>query len=161
MVQLLVSGISLGSVYALIAVGFAIVFSVLKFSNFAHGGMISACAFIGFFFQDAFDVPFIVTVLFTTLAGMCMALFIDMVGYRRIRKKGAPNIYYFLASITFAIMIEQILSVFFGNNLHAYPPIFKSTTFFVGDLRFSCIDTLIFGVSMVLLILLILLIDKT
>lgn len=47
--QLLVSGISLGAVYALIAVGFAIVFSILKFSNFAHGGMISACAFIGYF----------------------------------------------------------------------------------------------------------------
>ena len=49
--QLLISGISLGSVYALIAVGFAIVFSILRFSNFAHGGMISACAFIGYFFS--------------------------------------------------------------------------------------------------------------
>lgn len=40
--QLIVNGISLGAVYALIAVGFALVFSILKFSNFAHGGMISA-----------------------------------------------------------------------------------------------------------------------
>ena len=40
--QLIISGISLGSVYALIAVGFAIVFSNMRFSNFAHGGMISA-----------------------------------------------------------------------------------------------------------------------
>jgi len=47
--QLIVNGISIGAVYALIAVGFAIVFSIMRFSNFAHGGMISACAFIGFF----------------------------------------------------------------------------------------------------------------
>ena len=55
--QLLISGISLGAVYALVAVGFAVVFSVLKFSNFAHGGMISACAYIGYYFQRAFPNP--------------------------------------------------------------------------------------------------------
>lgn len=55
--QLIINGISLGAVYALIAVGFAIVFSVLKFSNFAHGGMISASAYIAFFFQRSFDTP--------------------------------------------------------------------------------------------------------
>lgn len=161
MIQLFVSGISLGSVYALIAVGFAIVFSVLKFSNFAHGGMISACAFIGFFFQETFQTPFYVTVLVTAVVGMLMALLIDTLGYRRIRKKKAPTLYYFLSSITFAIMIEQILSVYFGNNLHAFPPIFNETTFSVGSLRFSSVDTLIFGVSMVLIVVLILVIEKT
>ena len=55
--QLIISGISLGSVYALIAVGFAIVFSNMRFSNFAHGGMISACAYIGYFFQSSFEFP--------------------------------------------------------------------------------------------------------
>ena len=43
--QLIVNGISLGAVYALIAVGFALVFSILQFSNFSHGGMISAAAY--------------------------------------------------------------------------------------------------------------------
>ena len=95
--QLLISGISLGSVYALIAVGFAIVFSILRFSNFAHGGMISACAFIGYFFQASFQTPppFYVTVLFTAVCGVAMALLIDTVAYRRIRKKQAPTLYYF------------------------------------------------------------------
>ena len=161
MIQLLVSGVSLGSVYALIAVGFAIVFSVLKFSNFAHGGMISACAYIGFFFQEAFHTPFTITVIATAILGMIMALLIDTLGYRRIRKKKAPTLYYFLSSITFAILIEQILSVYFGNNLHAFPPIFESTTNNIGTLRFSSIDTLIFCVSMVLIVALILVIEKT
>ncbi|WP_242623802.1 ABC transporter permease subunit [Intestinimonas massiliensis (ex Afouda et al. 2020)] len=55
--QLIVNGISLGAVYALIAVGFALVFSILKFSNFAHGGMISAAAYIAYFFYSAFENP--------------------------------------------------------------------------------------------------------
>ena len=93
--QLFISGVSLGSVYALIAVGFAIVFSILKFSNFAHGGMISACAYIGYFFLSAFETPppFVVTVMFTTICGVLLALLVDTAAYRRIRRKQAPNIY--------------------------------------------------------------------
>lgn len=161
--QLLISGISLGSVYALIAVGFAIVFSILRFSNFAHGGMISACAFIGYFFQASFETPppFYVTVLFTAVCGIVMALLIDTVAYRRIRKKQAPSLYYFLASITIAILIEQILSVFFGKNLYGYPQIFESTTFHIGSLRFSSIDTLILVISLAILTILLLVINKT
>lgn len=161
--QLLISGISLGSVYALIAVGFAIVFSILKFSNFAHGGMISACAFIGYFFQASFEEPppFFVTVLFATVCGVALALFIDTVAYRRIRIKQAPNLYYFLASITFAILIEQILNVFFGKNIYAFPAVFSSTTFYIGSLRFSSIDTLILVISLAILAVLIFVINKT
>lgn len=161
--QLFISGVSLGSVYALIAVGFAIVFSILKFSNFAHGGMISACAYIGYFFLSAFETPppFVVTVLFTTLCGVLLALLVDVVAYRRIRRKQAPNIYYFLASITIAILIEQILSVFFGKNLYGYPAIFKNTTFNIGSIRFSSVDTLILVVSLAILAVLLYVINGT
>lgn len=161
--QLLISGISLGSVYALIAVGFAIVFSILKFSNFAHGGMISACAYIGYFFQNAFEKspPIYLTLLFTAGVGVVMSLFVDTIAYRRIRRKKAPSLYYFLASITIAILIEQILSVFFGKNLYGFPPVFESTTFRVGSIYVSSIDTLILGVSLGILALLMFLINKT
>lgn len=161
--QLFISGISVGAVYALIAVGFAIVYSIMKFSNFAHGGMISACAYIGYFFQNAFETtpPFFVTVIFTALCGIAMALCVDTVAYRRIRKKQAPNIYYFLSSITIAILIEQILSVFLGKNLYAYPAIFERTTFNIGNFRVSTVDTLILCVSLVILAILIFVINKT
>lgn len=161
--QLIVNGISIGSVYALIGVGFALVFSVLKFSNFAHGGMISACAYIGYFFQRAFDPapPIFLTILVAAAAGMIIALLIDTLAYRRIRKNKSPSIYYFLASLTFAIIIEQILSVFFGKNLYGYPAIFEKTTFELFGLRFSSIDMLILAVSIILLVGLMLLVNKT
>lgn len=159
--QLFVSGISLGAVYSLIAVGFAIVFSNMRFSNFAHGGMISACAYIGYFFQSATNAPFYITIVFTVVCGVVLSLLIDTVAYRRIRKKGAPNLYYFLASITMAILIEQILNIYFGRNNYAFPAIFESTTFNLGNLRFSSIDTLILGVSLVILGVLMFIINKT
>jgi branched-chain amino acid transport system permease protein len=161
--QLMVNGISLGAVYALIAVGFALVFSVLKFSNFAHGGMISACAFIGFFFQNAFKpAPSIfITILFTSLCGMLIAVILDTTGYRRIRKNKSPGIYNFLSSLAFAIMIEQILAVVFGKNLHGYPAIFKQNTFEFFGIRFSSINMMILAVSLLILVVLIIFIDHT
>ena len=159
--QLLISGISLGSVYALIAVGFAIVFSVL--SSAFRAGMISACAYIGYYFQRSLPStpPIYVTILFSALCGVALSFLVDFIAYRRLRAKQAPNIYYFLASITVSIAIVQILSVFYGNNLYAYPAIFESTTFFIGSIRFSTIDTLILLVSLAMLAVLIYLIDKT
>lgn len=162
-IQLLISGVSLGAVYALVAVGFAVVFSVLKFSNFAHGGMISACAYIGYYFQRAFQPPppIYVTILFTALVGVLLSFVIDAVAYRRLRLKQSPNIYYFLASITMSILIVNLITIFFGKNLYAFPPIFEKTTFFVGTIRFSSMDTLILAISLIILLTLIFLIDRT
>lgn len=162
-IQLLISGISLGAVYALVAVGFAVVFSVLKFSNFAHGGMISACAYIGYYFQRAFQPPppIYVTILFTALVGVLLSFVIDAVAYRRLRLKQSPNIYYFLASITMSILIVNLITIFFGKNLYAFPPIFEKTTFFIGTIRFSSMDTLILAISLIILLTLIFLIDRT
>lgn len=161
--QLSINGICLGAVYALIAVGFAIVFSVLKFSNFAHGGMISACAFMGYFFQASFKKapPIWVTILFTAFCGVLFALFLDQIAYRSIRRNKSPNIYYFLASLTISIIITSILNVFFSKNPLAYPPLFETTTFSIGALKISKMDTMILIISAALLAALLLLINKT
>ena len=161
--QLTINGISIGAIYALIAVGFALVFNIMRFSNFAHGGMISACAFIGFFFQNAFDPapPFYVTVIFTAFSGMIIALIIDTLGYRRIRINNSPKIYYFLMSLTFAILIEQVLNVFYGTNLHGFPSIFRNETFKIGGFIFKSMNMVILLVSVLILVALILLVNKT
>ena len=161
--QLIINGISIGAIYALIAVGFAVVFNIMRFSNFAHGGMISACAFISFFFQRAFDPPppFYVTVLFSTVCGMGIALLIDTLGYRRIRLKNSPKIYYFLMSLTFAILVEQILTVFFGTDIYGFPSVFKSETFEIGGFIFKTMNMVILGVSVVILVGLVFLINRT
>jgi branched-chain amino acid transport system permease protein len=161
--QLIINGISVGAIYALIAVGFAVVFNIMRFSNFAHGGMISACAFISFFFQRAFDPPppFYVTILFTAVCGTMLALLIDTVAYRRIRIKNSPKIYYFLMSLTFAILIEQVLNVFYGTNMYGFPKVFQSETFMIGSIIFKTMNMVILAVSVVILSALILLINKT
>lgn len=163
LLQLLINSICLGAVYALVAVGFAIVFSVLRFSNFAHGGMISACAFIGYFFQASFEKtpPLIVTILVTASFGVLFALFLDRIAYKSIRRNKSPNIYYFLSSLTISIIITSILNIFFSKNPLAYPMLFKTTTFNIGNISVSKMDSLILVISVSLLAALVLLINKT
>lgn len=161
--QLIFNGISLGAVYALIAVGFALVFSILKFSNFAHGGMISASAYIAYFFQASFETPppLWLTITVTSIASLCIALILDTVGYRNIRKKNSPNIYYFVMSITFAILIEQILTVFFGQTSYGFPQIFEKTSFEALGATISTLDFVMLLISMGILAVLIVIINKT
>lgn len=162
-IQLLVNGISLGAVYAIIAVGFALIFSVLKFSNFAHGGIVSATAYIAFFFQNSFKTPpsLVVTTVVAALSGMFITLILDTVGYRNIRKNSSPRIYFFVASITLGIMVENILSVFFGKNFFGFPPVFEKTTFLFAGITFSTMDMVVLAVSGVLLVVLMVIIKKT
>ncbi|MEG0778404.1 MAG: branched-chain amino acid ABC transporter permease [Oscillospiraceae bacterium] len=162
-IQLIVNGISLGAVYALIAVGFALVFSILKFSNFAHGGMISASAYIAYFFYSAGGQPkpLWLVLLVAGVGGIIVALILDTICYRRIRKQNSPSIYYFVASITFAILIEQILTVFYGKTTYGFPPMFKSTTFVMFGLTFSVMDFVILLITVLILVLLIIVIEKT
>ncbi len=162
-IQLLVNGISLGAIYALIAVGFAVIYSVLKFSNFAHGGMIGATAYIAYFFHTGINPtpPLALTVIVSALAGMVMAILIDTLAYRRIRKRNSPRIYYFVASVTVGILIESFLSATLGTNYMGFGRIFDKSSFNIGEIVFSTFDMVALLVSLVLLFALAMVINKT
>lgn len=160
--QLLINGISIGAVYSLIAVGFALVFSVLKFSNFAHGSTISACAFIAYFFHAKLNGPPLwLTILFTCACGMVIALAVDFIGYMSLRRNNSDSLFFFLSSVTIAIMIEQFLTIRFGTQMYAFTGVFTAGTFRLGSTTFSALDMTMLAISAVLLTVLILLIHKT
>lgn len=161
--QLLINGISLGAVYAIIAVGYALVYSILRFSNFAQGGIIGLSAYIAYFFHASFENPphIIVTILVACLSGTLLAMAVDTIGFVRVRKKNSPRIYYMLASITISMLIESAVTVKFGQETRGFPSVFEKTSFQIGGLILSTRDTVILIVSVILLIFLVLLINKT
>jgi branched-chain amino acid transport system permease protein len=161
--QLVVNGISIGAVYALFAAGFALVFGVLKFSNLAHGGVVSASAYAGFIFQLSIDPtpPFWLTALFTCFAGMFFTFLVDMCGFYRLRKKNADRLFFFLASVTCAILIEQLLIANYGTMMYAFPPLFQPPTMSVLGITISRLHIMILIIAVVMLSLLIFLIEHT
>ena len=162
-IQLFINGISMGAVYAIVAVGFALVFSILRFSNFAHGGIISVCAYAVFFFQKMFDkLPNIfVLMAVSALFGALITLLLDLVGFMSIRRNNSPRIYYFVSSITFGILAENVLSVRYGAFVLVFPHIFEVSSFTLFGLSFSTLDMFTLATTIVLLAALMVFIQKT
>ncbi|HEY3316456.1 MAG TPA: branched-chain amino acid ABC transporter permease [Bacillota bacterium] len=136
-IQQVVNGISLGAVYALIAVGFALVFNVLKFSNFSHGGVIGISAYIGYLGALYLHLPLIPTLLLGTLAGGLVACVVEVLAFRSIRKKRGQLVYFFVTSVTMLMLLEQVLVIFFGASFFTYPALIKTTYFTVGGVSIS------------------------
>ena len=82
--QILLNGLATGSIYALIATGFALIFNVLKFSNFSHGATMTAAAFVAYFLSASKGLGLAPTLLVAGAAGALIALFGEFVGFRRI-----------------------------------------------------------------------------
>jgi branched-chain amino acid transport system permease protein len=159
--QQLFNGLSRGSVYALIAVGFALIFSVLKFSNFAHGGVMSIGAFAGFFFAGVLKLNPVVSVLLTAAVGALVGIVLDTIAFKRLRRRKSPDIFYFVSSITAGMLFMNILTIFFGTTFYSIPAFFTNQSIKLGNVVIIKNDIMIFLVSMLFLVALLLLINKT
>ncbi len=130
--QQLVNGISLGGVYALLAVGFGIVFNILKFSNFSHGGVIAICAYLGYMISNRIVPDFWLSMLLTVFLGGVVGVIVERLVFRPIRIKGRPLTYFFVNSITVMMLVQQFFSALWGSDYYTYPEFMKDTTFHLG-----------------------------
>jgi branched-chain amino acid transport system permease protein len=125
--QLILNGISLGAVYAMIAVGFALVFNILKFSNFSQGGVITVTAYAGYLLNKYLGTNFLATLILTAMVGGLIALAVERIAFRRLRTKKSPVILYFVSSITMGMLLENLIVISFSSNFYSYPKFFETT----------------------------------
>ncbi len=119
--QQVINGLSLGAVYSLIAVGFAMIFNILKFSNFAHGGVIGFSAYAGFLAATKLGLPLVPVILVGMLTGAITAIIIEFVAFRWIRIRKGQLVYFFVTSITMLMLLQQFLIMIFGKAFDFYP----------------------------------------
>jgi branched-chain amino acid transport system permease protein len=130
-VRLVVAGITRGSVYAIIAVGYTLVYGILFLINFAHGEVFMAGAFSTLFVAQALDrAGFIdsnpilaIAILFlcSMLISMSVAIVLERVAYRPLR--GAPRLIPLITAIGASLFLQQTFRGFFGASSTAYPNI--------------------------------------
>jgi len=147
-IQQMVNGISLGAVYALIAVGFAMVFNVLKFSNFSHGGVLGTGAYLGYLAALYLRLSFLPVLLIGTFVGGLVAVGVEFVAFRSIRKKRGQLVYFFVTSVTMLMLLEQILVIFFGASFFTYPSMIGTTSFSIAGVNFSVLYLVMMGASL-------------
>ena len=159
--QQLINGISLGGVYALEAVGFGIIFNVLKFSNFSHGGVVAICAYLGYFVSTRLTGNIWLALLITTILGGLVGMIVEKLVFRPIRLQNKPLTYFFVNSITVAMLVQQFFSAMWGRFYFPYPELLEKTVFNLGTLVVSRTYMLMLGISAFVLIGLSLFLRKT
>ena len=158
--QVLINGLATGSIYALIATGFAMIFNVLKFSNFSHGATMTAAAFAAYFILEGKGMGLVPTLLVAALAGAGIALFGEFVGFRRILKNHSSATYFFVSSITLGTLYEGLVTIKAGSNFFNFAGFFSKPTIDVGFI-ISTSDVIMFCISIVALLILGYVIQKT
>ncbi len=158
--QQLVNGISLGSLYALVAIGYTMVYGILRLINFAHGDIMMLGAYFAFFGYAVFVLPwwlsFIIAIVITSLVGVL----IDKVAYKPVRK--APRISALMTAIGVSFFLENFGLVVFGGVPRGFhrPEMFgKLIT--IGGVRFVSYSIYIPLFTAIFLMLLLFLVYKT
>ncbi|MBN1983287.1 MAG: branched-chain amino acid ABC transporter permease [Chitinivibrionales bacterium] len=160
-IQQLINGLSIGSVYALMAVGYSLVYSIMNFSNFAHGGVIMFGAYFGFYFMTLYGMSFIPAFVCAGLCAAILALAIERIAYKPLRNRNAPFLYFIISGMGVSIFLENIVIATIGPTFRTYPQVFSIQPIKLGALAIGRIDLTMFIISGVCLSLLIYLIDFT
>lgn len=159
--QQLINGISIGSVYALMAVGYSLVYSIMNFSNFAHGGVIMFGAYFGFYFMTLFKFSFPVAFILSGVCAGILAVVIERIAYKPLRDRSAPFLYFIISAMGVSIFLENIVIATIGPTFRTYPEVFSSKSLELGPLSIGKIDLTMFIISAICLAILIYLIEFT
>ncbi len=151
--QQLINGITIGSTYALVAIGYSMVFGVLELINFANGsvymlgGYLTLMLYTGL--VGSFGLSFGLGLLLTALVGYT----IDRFGLRRLREKKVPKIAGLITTLGFSQIIENAVRIFFGSETKPYPNMldFGQVTF--GNVTITSSQVIILMISILLMLL--------
>lgn len=119
--QHLVNGISLGSLYALIAIGYTMVYGILRLINFAHGDIVMMAAYFAYFGIAAFHMPWYITVVVVVALTALMGAGIEKAAYRPLRD--APKTSILISAIGVSYLLENLANYLFSGVPKAFPAI--------------------------------------
>lgn len=161
--QQLLNGLSLGAIYALIALGYTMVYGVLRFINFAHSDVFMVGAFIGYYIGRLLPEGTIwggLVVLSAAMIGCAiLGMTIERLAYRPLR--GAPTLNVLITAIGVSLLLEYSGQTFFGAAPRTFPSIFPSTNFEFGNLVVSSNQVMVIIVAVALVVGLQLIVFKT
>ncbi|MFI5338284.1 MAG: branched-chain amino acid ABC transporter permease [Candidatus Methylomirabilales bacterium] len=154
----LINGLTQGSLYALIAIGFVIIFGTMNLVTFAHGEVYMVGAFMGYFSLTVWHLPWPVALILGMAAGWVLGALMEKVAFRPMRTAGhMPPL---LITIGFSIILREITVITLGAENRPVPSIYEETIQ-VGGTQISVLQLVILGLSGLLIVALRLLIQGT
>jgi branched-chain amino acid transport system permease protein len=163
--QQLMNGLSLGSIYALIALGYTMVYGVLRLINFAHGDVYMVGAYVGYYLsrmmqgkEPSLAAAFLVMVA-SMVACAILGIIIERLAYRPVRR--ASRLTLLITAIGVSLFLENAGQLVFGPDPKFFPSLAPHAEYLVAGVRITSEQLTVIGVSFLLMILLRLFIQKT
>jgi branched-chain amino acid transport system permease protein len=159
--QQIVNGISVGSIYALMATGYALIYSLLGFSNWAHGDIAMVGAYLGFLFVATLHLPWWAALLLALLGAGLLSVISERVAYRKIRKNNSPTMFLMIAAMGLSVALQNFILVTVGSKFKTYPQILPVQAINIGGIYIGLIDLISFLATLVVISFLYYLIERT
>lgn len=160
LIQQLINGVSLGSIYALIALGYTMVYGIVKLINFAHGDVFMVGSFVGFYSITVLDLSFVPALLIAMTVCALFGVLIERIAYKPLRN--ATRIAALITAIGVSLLIEYGFIYVRGAQPEAYPnDVLPTDKFDIFGVSINSQSILIFGVAVVLMIILQIIVHKT
>jgi branched-chain amino acid transport system permease protein len=158
--QQIVNGLILGSMYALVAIGFSMIYGIIRLINFAHGDVVMIGAFLTLGLLQVAGAPFLIVALVVLIAGAIVGILIEKGAFRPMR--GAPQVTGFIASLAVSIMLQNLgILVLTAQPRNFTFPDYLQRVINVGGVSFRVVDLVIMLSALTLMCALILLVNKT
>lgn len=165
-IQQIINGLVLGSIYALVALGYTMVYGIMGLINFAHGevvmiGAMVALTVIKLLAASGLPVYLVVLIALIAATAMCMAVgySIERIAYRPLRR--APKLAPLITAIGVSIVLQNLAMLIWGRNYHAFPPILPTAQFDILGATITSVQVAIVLIAALLMAVLIALIDHT
>jgi branched-chain amino acid transport system permease protein len=156
--QQMLNALQLGSIYALIALGYSMVYGILTMINFAHGDLFMVGAFFCFIAAALLKLPFIPTLLFSMLGVGLLGVAIERFAYRPLRN--APRVSAIITALAVGILLETVMLIIYPYPL-SVPVLLPNITWTIGGVTISSIKIIIIGMAVILMLLLDFIVRKT
>jgi branched-chain amino acid transport system permease protein len=168
-VQNLINALQRGSFYAVISIGYSMVYGVLMLFNFAHGDIFMVATYIGFGIATLFlalfagfipgPLIFLATVVITMFLASWIGVFVEVAGYRPLRS--APRASAAITGLMIGIIFETSILILLGAKRLSFPPLMESIAYNVGGVYFTNVKVMIIIISLLLMLALHTFIQKT
>lgn len=157
--QQLINGLSLGSIYALIALGYTMVYGIIKLINFAHGDIYMLGAYFGFLAITYLHVGFFPAILISMALCAILGVVIERIAYKPLRN--ATRIAALITAIGVSYFLEAGTQQVMGTSVRAFPQVLNNQVFNIAGLRITEQQIYIFVTTIVLMLILQFIVKKT
>ncbi len=157
--QQLVNWINLGAMYALLAIGYTMVYGIIKLINFAHGEIFMYGAFFTWWFMTALSIPFPLAALIGTLLGTLLGIGVERIAYRPLRN--APRFAILISVLGMSIFLQNMARIIWGAEFQTFDVDFGLPPLIIGSVIIPIKRIFILLTTLILMIALSIFIKKT